>query len=115
MPLDSSSRQGRTAQRSTSEPWFRADTGQENHDDDTGNRARWRRPASASCKSLALLVVGLLPWPADWDTRPRRGRQRRSPELNRAEREGHAAGYYEGLIGGRRRLGPSRGDAVAYG
>ena len=24
----------------------------------------------------------------------------RSPELNRAEREGHAAGYYEGLIGG---------------
>jgi hypothetical protein len=51
-------------------------------------------------KSLALLVVGLLPWPPDW------GRLRdvvdsaRSPELNRADRDGHAAGYYEGLIGG---------------
>jgi hypothetical protein len=51
-------------------------------------------------KSLALLVLGLLPWPPDW------GRLRdvvdsaRSPELNRADRDGHAAGYYEGLIGG---------------
>jgi hypothetical protein len=51
-------------------------------------------------KSLALLVLGLFPWSPDL------GRLRdvvdsaRSPELNRADRDGHAAGYYEGLIGG---------------
>ena len=56
-------------------------------------------------KSLALLAMGLLPWPVDWDKCPRRDRQRPLPELNRAEREGQAAGYYEGLIGVRRWLG----------
>jgi len=62
-------------------------------------------------KSLALLVLGLLPWPPDW------GRLRdvvdsaRSPELNRADRDGHAAGYYEGLIGGGHRSATARDDA----
>ena len=51
-------------------------------------------------QSLALLVVALLPWPADWDKVRGVIDSARSPELNRAEREGHAAGYYEGLIGG---------------
>ena len=51
-------------------------------------------------KSVALLVVILFPWPQGW-TRVRSViASARSPELNRAEREVHAAGYYEGLIGG---------------
>ena len=56
-------------------------------------------------KSLALLALGLLPWPADWDKVRDVIDSARSPELNRAERDGHAAGYYEGLIGGRAWLG----------
>jgi hypothetical protein len=52
-------------------------------------------------KSLALLALGLLPWPTDWDKVRDVIDSARSPELNRAERDGHAAGYYEGLIGGR--------------
>ena len=51
-------------------------------------------------QSLVLLVLGLVPWPADWDKVRGVVDSARSPELNRAEREGHAAGYYEGLIGG---------------
>ncbi len=62
-------------------------------------------------KSLALLAVGLLPWPSDWD------KVRDvvdSAPLSRAEprrARGHAAGYYEGLIGGREGSDSSRGDA----
>jgi hypothetical protein len=51
-------------------------------------------------KSVSLLLVVLLPWPQGW-TRVRSViASARSPELNRAEREVQAAGYYEGLIGG---------------
>ena len=35
----------------------------------------------------------------------------RSPELNRADRDGHAAGYYEGLIGGGHGSDTARDDA----
>ena len=62
-------------------------------------------------KSLALLAVGLLPWPSDWDKVRDVIDSVRSPELNRAERDGHAAGYYEGLIGGREGSESSRVDA----
>ena len=51
-------------------------------------------------QSLALLVVALIPWPVNWDKVRGMVDSARSPELNRAEREGYAAGYYEGLIGG---------------
>ena len=51
-------------------------------------------------QSLALLAVALMPWPVDWDKFRGMVDSARSPELNRAEREGYAAGYYEGLIGG---------------
>jgi hypothetical protein len=50
--------------------------------------------------SVVLLLVALLPWPQGW-TRVRSViASARSPELNRAERDVQAAGYYEGLIGG---------------
>jgi hypothetical protein len=62
-------------------------------------------------KSLALLALGLLPWPTDWDKVRDVIDSARSPELNRAERDGHAAGYYEGLIGGREGSDSSRADA----
>jgi hypothetical protein len=61
-------------------------------------------------KSLALLTLGLLPWPSDWDKVRDVIDSVRSPELNRVEREGHAAGYYEGLIGGRDGSGSSLSD-----
>jgi hypothetical protein len=50
--------------------------------------------------SLALLIVGFVPWPQGWAGVRELVESARSPELNRAEREAHAAGYYEGLIGG---------------
>ena len=61
-------------------------------------------------KSLVLLALGLLPWPTDWDKVRDVIDSARSPELNRAERDGHAAGYYEGLIGGREGSDSSRTD-----
>ncbi len=51
-------------------------------------------------QSFVLLVVAVAPWPADWDTVRGMVDSARSPDLNRAEREGRAAGYYEGLISG---------------
>jgi hypothetical protein len=61
--------------------------------------------------SVALLALGLLPWPADWNKVRDVVDSVRSPELNRAERDGHAAGYYEGLIGGRDSAEYSRGES----
>jgi hypothetical protein len=61
--------------------------------------------------SLALLAFGLLPWPSDWNKVRDVVDSVRSPELNRSERDGHAAGYYEGLIGGRDSADLTRGDA----
>jgi hypothetical protein len=49
--------------------------------------------------SLLLLAVALVPWPEQWTILHSVIASARSPELNRAERELHAAGYYEGLIG----------------
>ncbi len=51
-------------------------------------------------QSLLLLGVVLVPWPERWAGLRSVIASARSPELNRAEREVHAAGYYEGLIGG---------------
>lgn len=49
---------------------------------------------------VMLLFATMIPWPADWDKLRSVIDSSRSPEFNRAEREAHAAGYYEGLIGG---------------
>ncbi len=51
-------------------------------------------------QSCLLLGVALVPWPEKWVSLRSVIASARSPELNRAEREVHAAGYYEGLIGG---------------
>jgi hypothetical protein len=51
-------------------------------------------------QSLLLVIAALIPWPADWNKVRSIVDSSRSPELNRAEREGHAYGYYEGLLGG---------------
>ena len=51
-------------------------------------------------QSLLLLAVAVVPWPERWTGLRSVIASARSPELNRAEREVHAAGYYEGLIGG---------------
>ena len=62
-------------------------------------------------QSILLLAVAVFPWPACWDRVRGAVDSARSPELNRAEREGHAAGYYEGLIGGNTaRSEGTRGD-----
>jgi hypothetical protein len=49
---------------------------------------------------LTLLGMAVLPWPVRWTAFRELLDSARSPELNRAEREVHATGYYEGLIGG---------------
>jgi hypothetical protein len=59
------------------------------------------RPTSAFWVTLALLVVGFAPLPADSWARWAR-QSARSLEPNRADREGNEAGYYEGLISGGR-------------
>jgi len=51
-------------------------------------------------KSVMLLVVALVPWPDDWDMVCNFVDSARSPESNRLDRDGHAMGYYESLIGG---------------
>ena len=60
--------------------------------------------------STALLAIALLPWPERWTTVRSVIASARSPELNRAEREVHAAGYYEGLIGGGEGAEGARGE-----
>jgi len=49
---------------------------------------------------ILLLTATIVSWPADWERLRSMIDSTRSPEFNRAEREGHATGYYEGLIGG---------------
>jgi hypothetical protein len=59
---------------------------------------------------IMLLVMTIVPWPADWDELRSMIDSSRSPEFNRAEREAHAAGYYEGLIGGIEHREGTRGE-----
>ena len=56
--------------------------------------ARW-----CFAQTLALLVLGLLPLPAAWSVARSALDSARCSELNGADREAAAAGYYEGLIG----------------
>jgi hypothetical protein len=62
-------------------------------------------------QSILLLAVAVIPWPACWERVRGAVDSARSPEMNRAERENHATGYYEGLIGGNSRSAEgTRGD-----
>ena len=61
-------------------------------------------------QSVLLLVVAFLPWPSSWERVRGAVDSARSPELNRAEREGRAYGYYEGLIDGNNGADGSSGD-----
>jgi hypothetical protein len=59
------------------------------------------RPARLCfAQALLVLIVGLVPWPEGWAKARSVLDSARSPELNRADREANAGGYYEGLIGG---------------
>jgi hypothetical protein len=68
-----------------------------NHDHDPTGTRRARR---CFAQTLLVLVLGLVPLPAGWARVRSALDSARSPELNRAERETSAGGYYEGLIGG---------------
>ena len=50
-------------------------------------------------KSLAILLLGLIPLPAGWVRARSAVDSARSNELNRTDREINAGGYYQGLIG----------------
>ncbi|HEV3164914.1 MAG TPA: SGNH/GDSL hydrolase family protein [Isosphaeraceae bacterium] len=54
--------------------------------------------ATSLVLTTALLALGLFPLPEGWARSARDSI--RSPEMNRADREANAGGYYEGLIGG---------------
>lgn len=59
---------------------------------------------------IVLLCATIVPWPAEWEKVRSMIDSSRSPEFNRAEREAHAAGYYEGLIGGLDHREGTRGE-----
>jgi hypothetical protein len=61
-------------------------------------------------QSLALLAVAVAPWPERWTGLRSVIASTRSSELNRAEREVEATGYYEGLIGGDEGANGARGE-----
>jgi hypothetical protein len=63
-------------------------------------------------QSLALMALAVTPWPERWAGFRSVLASARSSELNRAEREAQAAGYYEGLIGGAEGAGGPR-DVLA--
>ena len=51
-------------------------------------------------QTLALVLLGLLPFPLGWAATRSAMESARSHELNRSDRDEAAGGYYEGLIGG---------------
>ena len=74
------------------------------------NDATTRRSARVCfLQTLALLALGVVPLPLGWARARSAVDSARSSELNRADREASAGGYYEGLIGADDPSGP-RGD-----
>ena len=49
---------------------------------------------------LGLLALAIVPWPSDWVRVRSLINSLRSPALSHIEHNGHAAGYYEGLLAG---------------
>ena len=69
-----------------------------NREPSSGDNNRAARLCFA--QTLLVLIVGLLPIPAGWARARSALESARAPDLNRADREASAGGYYEGLIGG---------------
>ena len=67
----------------------------------TSDNSPLLRPARMCfLQTLALLCLALVPFPETWARARAALDSACSPELNRADRESTAGGYYEGLIGG---------------
>lgn len=72
------------------------------------------RPARVCfAQTLALLLLGLAPLPLGWARARSALDSARSTELNRADREAAAGGYYQGLIGGPDGPGDGRAGDIA--
>lgn len=79
-----------------------------NREPSPGNNNRAARLCFA--QTLLVLIVGLLPIPAGWARARSALESARAPDLNRADREANAGGYYEGLIGGGNSPEGARGE-----
>ena len=66
----------------------------------TADAATTRAARVCFVQTIALLLLGLAPLPAGWAAARSALESARSTEPNRADREGNAVSYYEGLIGG---------------
>ena len=107
--LGSAGRRALGSERTKSRRWLRTSrfepTGfapgrRANHDETLGIGLGRHGPDRNRASRSRSLALAILPWPACWERVRGAVDSARSPEMNRAEREGHAAGYYEGLIGG---------------
>jgi hypothetical protein len=67
--------------------------------DDPFDPSRQRAARLCFLQTAALLLVALIPLPAGWVRARSALESARSLELNRADRDATAGGYYEGLIG----------------
>lgn len=67
--------------------------------DTPSDPARLKAARACFVQTAVLLAVGLVPLPASWVAARSVRASARSVELNQADREATAGGYYEGLIG----------------
>lgn len=65
----------------------------------TSNDSAMSAARTCFAKTLAILLLGLIPLPAGWVRARSAVDSARSNEMNRSDREINAGGYYEGLIG----------------
>ena len=65
----------------------------------TSNHSAMRGARTCFAKTLAILLLGLIPLPVGWVRARSAVDSARSNEMNRTDREINAGGYYEGLIG----------------
>ena len=81
------------------------------------NRRRWRRPGSACCMSVALLLVGFIPWPQGWAGVRELVDSARSPGAEPGRARGARRGLLRGADRRRRRPrgGPRRAGPAAHG
>ena len=65
----------------------------------THDPPRLRSARICFVQTLAVLALGLAPWPQGWQRVHSAMDSARSHEMNRADREVNAGGYYQSLIG----------------
>ena len=82
--------------------------------DSPSDNLRQRSARVCFMQTLAVLIVGLAPLPAGWDRARSAMESARSVEMNRADREATAGGYYEGLIGHGDSSQGQRNDLTAW-